>query len=175
MENLTQALLKAKLTYNPATGLFTWNKGQRYSAGVIAGTTFNGYIIIKLAQRRYRAHRLAWLYMTGEWPKNEIDHDNRDRADNRWSNLRDKTSGQNKLNAGLRKDNTSGSKGVHRDSRNGRFIAQITLGGRTEHLGSFATNDEAANCYLEASLARMTHTETRLNQLVLPSPTKELS
>jgi hypothetical protein len=64
----------------------------------------------------YREHRLAWLYMTGEWPTHEIDHINGDRVDNRFCNLREATASENRWNSRKRVNNTSGYKGVSWDS-----------------------------------------------------------
>lgn len=76
-KQLTSETLKELLHYNPETGIFTWakNAGQRAQVGRIAGSrTPSGYIKISLSRKLYAAHRLAWLYMTGSWPENEIDH-----------------------------------------------------------------------------------------------------
>lgn len=91
MTQLTQTRLKELLFYNPETGNFTWlvRSADRIKIGQTAGCLdkTNGYISIKVDKRRYTGHRLAYLYMTGEFPT-EIDHINRNRADNRWENLR---------------------------------------------------------------------------------------
>ena len=82
---LTQSALKDILHYDPTTGIFT-----RYGNYTKCGSkSYQGYILIGIGSKMYYAHRLAWLYMTGEWPSNEIDHKNRIRDDNRWKNLRE--------------------------------------------------------------------------------------
>ncbi len=83
-QTVTQAELKALLHYDPASGVFTWVAGQR--SGCVAGAMWKGYISVRIAGRNYQVHRLAWLYMTGEWPADEIDHKNTVRDDNRWTN-----------------------------------------------------------------------------------------
>jgi hypothetical protein len=86
-----QADLKQILDYDQNTGVFRWatRKCQRKRAGEIAGSVSNkGYVMIGIDYKKYSAHRLAWLYVHGDWPAGEIDHINRDRTDNRISNLR---------------------------------------------------------------------------------------
>lgn len=112
--------LKRRLHYNPLTGVWAWRvrHGSNAGAGSRAGCLHHtGYWIISLhfagARRQYRLHRLAWFYMTGEWPKHFVDHKNTNHADDRWINLREATDSQNNANTRLRKTNTSGLKGVH--------------------------------------------------------------
>ena len=90
---LTQEALKQALTYNPTTGEFTKNGYSK--CGTVSS---KGYISIYVLGERHYAHRLAWLYMTGKWPTDEIDHKNRKRKDNRWVNLREVTRVQNNHN-----------------------------------------------------------------------------
>ena len=99
-EALTAERLREALSYNPETGLFTRRiRCGRIAPGEIAGTiALNGYITISLDGRRYYAHRLAWLYVHGEWPQ-KLYHTNRDRADNRIANLRESTHAHNSANA----------------------------------------------------------------------------
>ena len=130
------------LHYEPSTGIFLWRitRGGNALIGDIAGTPLsNGYISIYIDGKRYLAHRLAWFYMTGKWPNNEIDHENTINDDNRWVNLREATSTQNKVNSKLRIDNTSGAKGVSFHSRIGRWRATIS----NKHIGYFDTKKAA--------------------------------
>ena len=85
---ITEARLKERLHYDPDTGIFTWLKMSRQPKrlGSVAGGRCDGYIQIYLDGLIYRAHRLAWLYMTGEWPVGYLDHKNGVRDDNRWCN-----------------------------------------------------------------------------------------
>src|SRR5690606_33021363 len=89
-KTLTRERLAEVLDYDPTTGIFLWKKptGSRAVAGSVAGTVnLSGYIQIQIDGTIYYAHRLAWLWMTGSWPNNEIDHSEMNPADNRWSNL----------------------------------------------------------------------------------------
>ncbi len=115
--DLTANRLKELVVYDLPTGRFLSRISRR---GVTAGTTMGnrsnvlGYVTIRLDRKSYLAHRLAWLYMTGKWPKGQIDHINMDRGDNRWKNLRDVTSSQNKCNKLARKDSVTGRKCIHK-------------------------------------------------------------
>ena len=97
-----------------------------------------------LDRRTYRTCRLAWLYQTGEWPENQIDHINRDRDDDRWANLRPATNAENGRNAGLSARNTSGVKGVCWHRRKEKWQASIRVDRRLVSLGYFLAIDEAA-------------------------------
>lgn len=97
--------------------------------GTVAGRVGNhGAIVIHIEGRLYLAHRLIWLYVTGAFPKDKIDHINGDKMDNRWSNLRECTQAQNLCNTKLRSNNKTGAKGVHIHSQ-GRFRVQVKKGG----------------------------------------------
>lgn len=151
-EILTQARLKELLHYNPATGVFTWIISRKYNAtaGTIAGGVDSyGYSRIRVDNTRHRAHRLAWLYMTGEWPANAIDHINGVRNCNIFANLREATTAQNNINVGIRKDNTSGYKGVTWRKSTNRWLAQASINGKVTHLGSFKTPELASKAYQE--------------------------
>jgi hypothetical protein len=150
---ITQEELKESLDYNPETGLFTWKIKPRLrsEAGDIAGTYALGYISICYRQKFYRAHRLAWLYIYGEWPENQIDHINRIRDDNRICNLRLSTNsenGQNKIKAN--KNNSSGLLGVFIDKRDNRIYSKITIGKKIIHLGCFKSKEKAHEAYVKA-------------------------
>lgn len=148
---LTTARLKESLSYDPETGSFTWliQKARRTKIGSVAGTIWDGYIRIEIDNRSYRAHRLAWLYMTGVWPDEEIDHKNTNRSDNRWSNLRAATHSQNQGNARRRRDNSTGFKSVQKIR--GKFRAVISRGPRI-HLGYFDTAEKAHAAYCAAAV-----------------------
>lgn len=142
--------LSSLIQYEPETGLFRWLVARNgYGGGVrpgdIAGTPRDGYVQINICQRVYRAHRLAWLFMTGDFPPkgHEIDHANRDRSDNRWANLRLATRSQNNMNAGLRTDNQSGCRGVSFVARTGKWHARIVVEGKVILLGDFAEKSTA--------------------------------
>lgn len=147
-----QKLLQSLLTYCPLTGLFKWRvRRGRSSAGATAGRSEAGcgYIRIRINGREYLAQRLAWLHMTGEWPETLIDHKNRVKTDNRWFNLRLANHSQNGVNRARKK--SSGKKGAFRASKYNRWFSAIRVNGKSIHLGSFGTEDEAAAAYAEAS------------------------
>jgi hypothetical protein len=113
--------------------------------GTVAGYLKNtGYITIRINGWNYQAHRLAWLYVHGVWPTDQLDHINGVRDDNRIANLREATSQENNRNAGLRKDNSSGITGVGWHKRRQKFQARIAVDGRLIYLGRFDTLEEAA-------------------------------
>lgn len=145
--DLTQARLKEVLNYDPETGHFTWLVSRRGPAriGSRAGTVDSyGYILVGIDGRSFKAHRLAFLYMTGAFPPAWVDHANREKSDNRWENLRPATPSENRANEGLRRDNTTGYKGVSWNKRRGKWHARGRRGGRVAHLGYFDDLEEAA-------------------------------
>lgn len=150
---ITQRELKALFTYDPETGLFySARKTSKKEIGqVVQGSRGKeGYFYIAIKRKRYKAHRLAFLYMTGFIPK-IVDHDNNDTFDNRWANLRSATDVENARNASKRKDNTSGYKGVCWHKQTGWWRARISYRDRRVHLGSFATAEEAHEAYKKAA------------------------
>ncbi len=156
---LTAAEVRAALDYDPKNGTFTrrWqaDKSVQWNAhypGKSAGTrTHEGYIQISVNDRRYRAHRLAWLHFHGEWPDGEIDHIDGDRANNRIANLRLATRSQQTANARRRKTNTTGYKGVSFSRLDGCYRAYIKHEGRSQCLGKFDTPEEAHAAYVAAA------------------------
>ncbi len=147
---LTQERLREVLSYNPETGDFIWIKRLSYKvpAGAIAGTTKPGsYTWICIDRFICSAHRLAWFYMTGEWPKKHIDHINCIKSDNRWCNLREATRQQNARNRRCRKDSITQIKGVFLDK--GVYRARIIIDGHTFYRGPFKTVAEAHQAFIE--------------------------
>lgn len=153
MTVITQERLKQLLNFNPETDEFTRKTtvGSR-KAGTKAGTIArNGYVNIVIDRRSYLGHRLAWLWMTGNFPVNEVDHINHARSDNRWVNLRDvprSVNHENRVNA--RKGSKTGVLGVRYSPRRHHFFSEIKVDGRYLYLGSFKTLEEARAAYLEA-------------------------
>ena len=145
MEMITQKELKEILNYNPDTGVFIWLKpsARKIKVGSIAGhqhKTKGHRIIIKY--KTYAAHRLAFLYMNGYFPKNQIDHINQDQLDNRWCNLREVNNQINNQNKRIRSDNTTGVMGVDK-RKNGKYRARINLKGKRIDLGTFDNIEDA--------------------------------
>jgi hypothetical protein len=142
---ITQEYLKSLLTYDRDTGEFRWRlKRPRCTPGNIAGTpSYHGYTVIKLNGVSYKAHRLAWLYETGDWPASELDHINRVRGDNRISNLRLATRFLNCQNRVKSKTAYSKHIGVSRSFNGKRWRAYIDFNGKRRALGVFDTETQA--------------------------------
>lgn len=152
-KTLNAERLRSILSYDPKSGAFTWlsAKGKRVAAGALAGSmNEDGYVIIRIDGRNYRAHRLAWLYMTGRWPACLVDHRNRRRSDNRWHNLRAATYGQNCTNRSPRWNRT-GYTGVKLAKDGKRFEAYIRSRGKMRSLGGFSSAIEAHEAYCRAA------------------------
>lgn len=150
---ITWEELKSILDYDPSTGVFTYKvrRGTRKFPGDEAGSlTLLGYVSIKINRKPYFAHRLAWLYQTGQWPKNQIDHKNRLKTDNRFENLRDVTPAVNQQNhTRAQTGNPTGLRGVTRI--NSGFKASIKpVGSKQIYLGVYRTPQEAHGAYLLA-------------------------
>ena len=150
---LTQSRLKELVAYDPETGIFTRlvRTANSTRVGDIAGGVMAiGYRIIKIDGRPYRAHRLAWLYMTGDWPVDGMDHINGARDDNRISNLREATQTQNGQNQAIHCNNKCGFMGVDWHRASGKWRSQIGFEGRLKHLGLFDSPDDAHAAYVAA-------------------------
>lgn len=150
---ITQERLKSLLTYDPDTGAITnkVTRNARALQGALAGCkTTSGYIALQIDGKKYQAHRLIWLYMTGEWPSDEIDHINRVRDDNRWVNLRVVSRKQNSWNTGAHAKSRSGVKGVAYVARYDKWQVQMRVDGRTHYVGVYNTIDEAAKARRDA-------------------------
>lgn len=138
--------LEYLLKYNPKTGKFTWKNptSNKIKKGSKAGTlNEDGYIIIRLDGKNYRAHRLAYFYVTRTWPTEIIDHKNTIRHDNSWLNLRHISIANNNKNTSTPITNTSGIKGVYWCKTSNRWIAQIYRNSKRVYLGSFTEIDKA--------------------------------
>lgn len=155
---LTQDKLKELLTYDPDTGIFKWIKksANRIRVGEEAGILYpykNGkthYRNICISYKGYRAHRLAWLYMTGSFPEYEIDHINHNASDNRWCNLREVTKAENQRNRSLYMTNTSGFPGVYWSKLRSKWMASIRYQGKSIYLGYFKNILDAVHARKEA-------------------------
>lgn len=147
-EALTPVRLRERVAYCPESGEFTWIAGIRIGkpAASVHGC---GYRTVRIDGRSYLLHRLAWLYVHGRWPINQIDHINGERADNRIANLRECTNSQNCQNVRPHKDG-SGLLGTSFIKALKKWQAGIGTAGKRRHLGYFQTQDEAHSAYLAA-------------------------
>jgi hypothetical protein len=153
---LTQKYLKSILKYNKNTGIFKWKKelSKCIKNKEIAGTIskLNGYAYIGINGKIYKAHRLAWLYVYGHFPKQMIDHINRKKTDNRICNLRDVSRSVNGHNKGLQSNNTSGHKGIYLDKRDNIWFSQIKINNKIIHLGRFKYKKDAITARKESEI-----------------------
>ena len=161
---ISHAHLREVLTYDSETGAFTWlvdpnpSKKGRTCAGDTAGTiTSSGHVLIGYKGVHYYAHRLAVFYVTGKWPKHEVDHRNGARADNRWLNLRSATVKQQRENATPQKRSASGVRGVYWFKRTQRWQAVINHNKKAVALGYHDTLLDAAAARKSAELRLFTH------------------
>ena len=157
---ISHSALQKALTYNPLTGIFCWDSARpKIRVGQQAGHLKKpqGYIYIEINGKCYSAHRLAWFYCNKEWPTGQIDHKNRNRADNRIDNLRIATNGQNRANS--KTTNKHGLKGVFHCGwlKTKPWKSSIKHMGNVIYLGLFATKEEAHSAYKNA--ARKLHGE----------------
>lgn len=152
---ITQERLKYLFSYSKYAGIFTRlvTTSSRAVKGVVAGSSdFYGYLNIKIDGRTYKCHRLAWLYVKGIWPAEDVEHKNLKRGDNRWINLRLAASDSlNQANVGRRADNTSGYKSVHKRKGCSKFRARIQVNKRRISLGDFDTPKAAHAAYMVAA------------------------
>lgn len=151
---LTYEKLREVLVYCPETGVFRWRMkvsiGTRIG-GIAGAPRPDGYVRLQVFGRKYMASRLAWLYMTGNWPEHGVDHKDGNRSNNRWGNLRDVPQSVNMQNQRrARSDNSTGLLGAHRHSSGKGFTSTIIVNGRRHHLGSFPTAQDAHAAYLLA-------------------------
>jgi hypothetical protein len=145
--------LRQLLDYDPETGVFRWKQFRRGVAkqGSIAGyTTKKGYRKISVDGIDYTEHRLAWKIFYNFDPTDQIDHIDRNRQNNKISNLRLATNQQNCMNTGIKKNNTSGVTGVYFYKKQQKWVARIGFNYKKINLGSFDTIEEATLAYKNA-------------------------
>lgn len=145
---LTQELVRKVFHYDPTTG------GLIRRSGIMAGLTAGGknakgYWVVYVNGTRHYAHRVIWLYVYGVLPR-QVDHINRDKADNRLANLREATDAQNQANNGPQKNNRSGFRGV--SPSKGKWRAVVTVNAKQKWLGYYDTPEEAAAAYRRAAV-----------------------
>jgi len=175
----TQGTIKRFLDYDMNTGIFVWKnrkesefkKNQKCNsyktwntrfAGKEAGMINRNYRIIVINATIYQAHKLAYIYVYGDAPNDDIDHINRDASDNRIVNLRNVTRSQNMQNNGVQKNNTSGIRGVSFDNRLKQWHAYIKLNRKRIHLGIFKGFADAVQARYDAEV-KHGFTEFNLN------------
>jgi hypothetical protein len=149
-KTLSANRLRKLLNYDPATGVFRWRVRKGPNVGTVAGSIHppRGYRQICIDGKIYRTNRLAWLYMTGKWPKLEIGYINHKTSDNRWANLRAMTPSQRR--AASRSHNKLGVRGVW-ITKSGEYAASIKVAGRKKYLGLFDTIEKASVAYTRAA------------------------
>ena len=151
---ITHDNLLRLLSYDKETGVFT-HKATRcgVKAGSVAGSIDpgHGYRRIKINERLYLAHRLAWFYVTGEWPKNDMDHIDRIRTNNAFLNLREATKSENMCNKRRYKNNRTGFKGVYWHKQHGKYAVSIQFNGKSRHVGLFTDIEMARRARAQAA------------------------
>lgn len=160
MNKLTQKELKKLLDYDPETGLFVWliAPAKNVKVGSVAGTKIErGYITIGINKVNYKAHRLVWLYMMGEWPE-VIDHIDHVNDNNKWGNIRNTTHQENGKNQKLSKANTSGITGVCWNKAEVKWLAAVKVNNRTINLGHYEDKFEAICARMSANNKYRFHT-----------------
>lgn len=144
--SLSLDVLRQTFRYNPKTGRMYRLRGQKVG---IVRQPHDRYLSVSINGIAYRAHRLAWMLMTGEYPNGEIDHINGDVTDNRWANLRLVSHAENCQNITRpSKRNITGLLGVS-PWRYG-WKARISVSGKQYHLGLFKSPEDAHNAYMQA-------------------------
>lgn len=165
---ISQRLVQELLDYDPEVGVFTWKPrhllwfkdkrswkiwNTKFAGKTVGAIGPNGYVVTTVLGQSVYGHRIAWLWMTGEWPT-LIDHIDQNRSNNRWANLREATHTMNMQNAKIRSDNTSGVKGVTWSKARQCWVAQIQVKGMGLFLGHFDTMSEALDARKKAELAQ---------------------
>jgi hypothetical protein len=143
---ITQSRLKELLHYDPTTGVFRWRHVRRNKSlpwDVAGSVQHQGYIRITVDDERHMAHRLAWVYMTGEAPPDQVDHKDLDKSNNSWGNLRAADNTLNHWNESTRSTNKSGHKGIwwHKQSR--KWEAAVRLNGKQHTVGRYERIEDA--------------------------------
>jgi len=123
--------------------MFCDNWNRRFSHKEVGCFNGDGYISIYIYYKSYYTHRLAFLYMEGYLPENEIDHKDNNKINNKWNNLREVSHRCNLQNRNLLKNNTSGVNGIHWDKRSNRWVSRVMVNSKSKYIGSFDNFDEA--------------------------------
>ena len=142
---LTQEEVRQFLDYAPETGELRWRaaRGNRKMGGVAGSTNAAGYLLIGISGKRYRAHRIIWLWFYGYFPETDIDHINRVKSDNRIENLREVSQTCNSRNCEVSGNNKSGVKGISWCIMYGKWLSKITAANKHKHIGRHTDLTEA--------------------------------
>jgi hypothetical protein len=144
LQGFTYEELSAAFAYNPLTGVVVRLGFRPGPVGTVDG---KGYLHVSFHHKFIRLHRLGWFLVHRSTPPDGIDHEDRNKQNNVLKNLRPCTCKQNAGNSGMHKHNTSGLRGVSKNSRSGMWHAQIKLDGKQTYLGRFNAPEDAARCY----------------------------
>lgn len=148
---LTATRLREIVSYDLGSGFFTRlvPVGNAKAGVVIARPSPVGYLRMRVDGKLYTMHRLAWLYVTGDWPPYGVDHVNGVKTDNRFSNLRAADQSQNAQNLSSKTSAKSGYRGSYFDKKSRRWQAKLIVKGKRISLGYYATAIEAHQAYLD--------------------------
>ena len=155
LQKITQRKLKELLDYDPLTGLFTCKvkRSPRAMPGTIAGgKDSDGYISICICGAKQKAHRLAFLWMEGYFPENDVDHIDRNPSNNKWENLREVSRQCNLRNCEIGSNNRSGVTGVSYAKRDKTWKACVKISYKNIYLGSFVKKYDAVKARWEAEI-----------------------
>lgn len=154
---ITHDLVRELLDYDPTTGVMTWKHREvtarhwntRYAGKPVGAIGHNGYLMTCIFKKKVSVHRLIWFWVHGDWPC-ILDHKDRDRLNNRLSNLRNVDASINARNKSMRRNNKSGAIGVHWSKAANKWVAQIAADKKVRHLGVFDTVEGASLAYQNA-------------------------
>jgi len=152
-QGITAEFLRNVLTYDKNTGVLRWKKkiSRKIKVGEIAGSKAGAHWQVGMYGENYLAHHLIWVMMTGDWPTDEVDHEDTDGQNNKWKNLRIATRKQNSANRGKNSNNTSGIKGVSWCKDRQKWQVGIKVNYRRIALGRYDSKEEAGEVYRKAA------------------------
>ena len=163
---ITQDKVQSLFNYDPDIGIFirkVKTTAKTKIGDVVGYDNKNGYKKISIDNKLYFSHRLAWLYVYGVWPEKGLDHINRNRSDNRLCNLRLANQSENTQNTAIRKNNTSGYKGVTFCKNTNKWISQIMINYKHIYIGKYETPEIAYEQYI--NMAKKLHTHNSVVQM----------
>ena len=160
LSDLTAECVRSILDYDPFTGILRWKAkagtdretrrwNTRYAGKVVGSSNGGGHRCIQIAGRKYKEHRVAWLWHRGGWPAPILDHRSGRGSENAITNLRPATRRQNAINHKPYRKASGLPQGVRKHHH--RYVSRITIDGKLTHLGTFSTVDEAAQAYQDAA------------------------